>query len=115
MKTTYTLHYRNYNKNINLKKPVSYSRRKRNNSNGIFNIKKENRFKDKIKSIILKDNHKLENLELSEPFISNTQNTQDDSLFKTVVNYNNTTTKESSLDVNLPKVKLNLDSIKKII
>lgn len=113
MKTTYTLHYRNYNKNINLKKPVSYSRRKRNNSNGIFNIKKENRFKDKIKSIILKDNHKLENLELSEPFISNTQNTQDDSLFKTVVNYNNTTTKESSLDVNLPKVKLNLDSIKK--
>ena len=114
MKTTYTLHYRNYNKNINLKKPVSYSRRKRNNSNGIFNIKKENRFKDKIKSIILKDNHKLENLELSEPFISNTQNTQDDSLFKTVVNYNNTTTKESSLDaINLPKVKLNLDSIKK--
>ena len=109
----YTLHYRNYNKNINLKKPVSYSRRKRNNTNGIFNIKKENRFKDKIKSIILKDNHKLENLELSEPFISNTQNTQDDSLFKTVVNYNNTTTKESSLDVNLPKVKLNLDSIKK--
>ena len=112
MKTTYTLHYRNYNKNINLKKPISFSRSKRNNSNRIFNIKKENRFKDKIKSIILKDNHKLENLELSEPFISNTQNTQDDSLFKTVVNYNNTTTKESSLDVNLPKVKLNLDSIK---
>ena len=113
MKTTYTLHYRNYNKNINLKKPISFSRSKRNNSNRIFNITKENRFKDKIKSIILKDNHKLENLELSEPFISNTQNTQDDSLFKTVVNYNNTTTKESSLDVNLPKVKLNLDSIKK--
>ena len=113
MKSTYTLHYRNYNKNINLKKPIK-NQQKRNNTNGIFKIKKENRFKDKIKSIILKDNNKLENLELSEPFISNTQNTQDESLFKTVVNYNNTTTKESSLDANnLPKVKLNLDSIKK--
>ena len=113
MKSTYTLHYRNYNKNINLKKPIK-NQQKRNNTNGIFKIKKENRFKDKIKSIILKDNNKLENLEISEPFISNTQNTQDESLFKTVVNYNNTTTKESSLDANnLPKVKLNLDSIKK--